>query len=292
MMKSINFIITYIWVAEMTAYAYHDEKDCLSNEEIAAFEINLDENSQESGWTLVCDGEVIWNVPSGSLSDPSNTWIMESSCIAETSGCAFTITDSGEDGLTGDGFYSLTYGATTIAVSEYGKNVPFSERSVCFGIGCADPPLEQASADDDGYPADGDDYAELPDVGANVPDESNPDKSGYTGVTNPTAQGSDSKADQGSDATDSTKEVNQNYSNSSDHTKAIIFGCSVGAALMVLVFLTWLVLRRKMRISDVFEKDNDDDDDTMKSDAKNGKEADPYENSVVEAETFVDDETV
>lgn len=278
---SAAFVICLLtWVAVVNAYEYHSEEECLSTEVTAVLDISLDENSDQTGWLLECDGAVIWDVPAGSLSDPEGTWIKESSCIAETTKCSFTITDSGGDGLTGDGFYTLIHGATTVAVSEYGKTVPFSENTVCFGRGCTDPPLEQVDTGDES-----ENVVDTPDEEAeDIQDE--PEESGTT-VAEPTKdENTDTKVDGKSDKSDAVTGTDLSSSSdspSSDDTKAIIIGCSVGAAIVVLALLLRLFLRRKSTSRLYVEKDDDDDDDTKASD-NNQK--------VIAAETFVEDEAV
>ena len=126
------------------ANPYHQEEKCGTLQERAVLEIQLDSKAHESGWLLVCNGETIWNIPTGLLNDYEGTWIQESSCIDKNVTCNFTIFDAGGDGLIDDGFYSLSFGATTVAVSKYGIKEAFTDRSFCFGQDCAEPPLEIA----------------------------------------------------------------------------------------------------------------------------------------------------
>jgi hypothetical protein len=81
--------------------------------------------------------------------------ILNESCVpANVTICNFTISDFGQDGITGgeNGFFTFYFGATTVAKSEYGKSAPFAEQSYCFGSGCNIEPLEET--DDDGMDDD------------------------------------------------------------------------------------------------------------------------------------------
>jgi hypothetical protein len=124
---------------------------CSNNEEIAILEIQFDQNADETGYNLVCDDVTIWDVPIGALKDqPAGAWKIERSCIrSDITLCNFTIFDEGRDGITGseNGFFSLSYGATTVAYLDYGKAAPFAENSFCFGIGCDSPAIEQMEDD-------------------------------------------------------------------------------------------------------------------------------------------------
>ena len=137
-----------------TIYSFgQTNNDCSKNEEIAALEIQLDHNADETGYTLVCDDLTIWDVPIGSLADqPSGAWKIERTCIRnDVSICNFTISDDGQDGITGgeNGFLSLSFGATTVAYLEYGKVTPFNVDSYCFGTGCDSQMIENKEDDDE-----------------------------------------------------------------------------------------------------------------------------------------------
>jgi hypothetical protein len=125
---------------------------CSNNEELAVLEIQLDQNANETGYKLVCDGITIWDVPIGSLKDqPAGAWKREQSCIrSDTIMCNFTISDEGRDGITGGdaGFFSLFFGATTVAYLNYGKVAPFHEHSYCFGTSCDVPMIEEREDDE------------------------------------------------------------------------------------------------------------------------------------------------
>ncbi len=125
--------------------------ECSNNEVLAVLEIQLDDNADETGYTLLCDNEMIWQVPIGGLSDqPAGTFKIERSCIRSTvSICNFTLSDDGRDGITGseNGFLTLSYGAATVAYLEYGKDAPFKEFSFCFGPGCDSPMIEELDDD-------------------------------------------------------------------------------------------------------------------------------------------------
>ena len=125
---------------------------CSKNEEVAALEIQLDQNADEIGYNLVCDDETIWDVPIGALKEQSaGAWKIERSCIrSDIAICNFTISDDGQDGITGGefGYFSLSYGATTVAYSRYGKSAPFTKQSYCFGTDCDSPMLEKKEEDE------------------------------------------------------------------------------------------------------------------------------------------------
>lgn len=121
------------------------EYDCPDGEELAILDIMLDENPIETGWKLNCDKSEynVFDTPSGFILDAEPySWIEEHSCISTQSTCSFTMYDSGGDGLLGDGWYALRFGATTIAAYEFATNVPFRAETVCFGPSCDVPPLE------------------------------------------------------------------------------------------------------------------------------------------------------
>jgi hypothetical protein len=126
--------------------------DCSYNTQTVILEIQLDENTNETGYSLICDDEIIWNVPVGTLLDrPAGTWIVEQSCVDKNvTVCDYTIEDSGGDGFTGGeyGFFTLVFDATTVAFSEYGKLEPFTKRSYCFGTGCIIRPIEEKEDSD------------------------------------------------------------------------------------------------------------------------------------------------
>ena len=116
---------------------------------MAVLDLFTDSNSEQNGWSLICDGdELVWDIQIGTLRQDEGSWLTESSCIPKTKSCSFTFVDAGEDGLTGEGFLTFRYGATTLAVAEYGKGIPFSMLSACFGPMCNETPLEVADAED------------------------------------------------------------------------------------------------------------------------------------------------
>ena len=127
--------------------------ECSNDEVLAVLEIQLDDNADETGYTLLCDNEMIWNVPIGGLSDqPAGLFKIERSCIrSDVLICNFTLSDNGRDGITGseNGFLTLSYGAATVAYLEYGKVAPFKEFSFCFGPACDSPMIEELDEDDD-----------------------------------------------------------------------------------------------------------------------------------------------
>lgn len=146
---------TFVIVVLLNAiYAFgQTDSNCSNNEEIAALEIQLDHNADETGYTLVCDDLTIWDVPIGALAaQPSGAWKIERTCIRnDVSICNFTISDEGQDGITGgeNGFLSLSFGATTVAYLEYGKVAPFTDYSFCFGSGCDTQMVENKEDDEE-----------------------------------------------------------------------------------------------------------------------------------------------
>jgi hypothetical protein len=132
-------------------------EDCAQpGEQEAIFTLFLDEDSdKENGWKMQCDDVVVWNVPTGSVLETAGfrtkmhrSFIRDTACIPVTSTCTFTIEDARGDGLQYPGYYTLTYGATTISV--YNRK-PFHENSVCFGPKCTVLADEVAQDYDDLY---------------------------------------------------------------------------------------------------------------------------------------------
>lgn len=118
--------------------------ECSDDQDLVTWRIRLDDHPRQTGWTLVCDGQMEWNVPPRSLSEP-HSWVVQTLCVAsDVSLCTLTLTDTAGDGLDEQGWYSLTVGATTI---DYGQNHPFSELSLCFGQECEQPPVENDNDD-------------------------------------------------------------------------------------------------------------------------------------------------
>jgi hypothetical protein len=121
--------------------------ECADGSELFSISILLDSTPAETGYSLVClGGGVFWDVHAGSITSPAETWVEDFVCVATTDLCLFSIADSSGDGFTDDGWYSLTYGATTIAVYDYSA---FTEETYCFGSGCTEIPLELAEPDCD-----------------------------------------------------------------------------------------------------------------------------------------------
>jgi hypothetical protein len=124
-------------------------EDCAADTQLVEFFIQLDQDSnQETGWTLQCGHEEIWNVPIGYLEETQNfrenNQMLLSTCIDVTKTCDFTIQDSYGDGLVeGDGSFYLRYGATTVASYNMSQGM-FTELSYCFGPNCNQAPLEDS----------------------------------------------------------------------------------------------------------------------------------------------------
>jgi hypothetical protein len=121
--------------------------ECADGRELFSMSILLDSTPLETGYSLVCNaGGDLWDVPTGSITSPGETWVEDFVCVATTDHCVFSISDSSGDGFTDDGWYSLTYGAATIAVYDY---TAFTQETYCLGEGCTDLPLELAEPDCD-----------------------------------------------------------------------------------------------------------------------------------------------
>jgi hypothetical protein len=115
--------------------------DCDDGEKELSLEVHLDANPEQTGWTLVCDGVDVWNVPTGSLQ--VQEVVVETACVSSaTALCELKLFDSNEDGFDAEGWYSFTYGATTVAVSDFGQANSFSELQFCVGTECGQDPLE------------------------------------------------------------------------------------------------------------------------------------------------------
>ena len=131
-------------------------EDCAADEEEVVFTLFLDEDSgREQGWTMQCDGEVVWQVPVGILQETApqrfrknKNFVRDTACVKTTATCDFTIEDSYGDGLLHPGNYFLKYGANTIAVYDH---APFSEKSYCFGPLCPAISQEEAQTCDPTY---------------------------------------------------------------------------------------------------------------------------------------------
>jgi hypothetical protein len=125
-------------------------EDCNSGQKLVEFFIQLDQDSNhETGWSLQCSEEEIWNVPVGILQETNenrngNNQIMQSACVDETETCEFVILDSYGDGLVeGNGYFYLRYGAATVATYDMHQG-EFSELLYCFGANCGvqEDPIE------------------------------------------------------------------------------------------------------------------------------------------------------
>jgi len=122
---------------------------CLDNEKNVALDILLDENPKETGWSLVCDGELYWAVATGMSLGKGGNWINQNICVPKIKTCTFILTDTTGDGLSPKGYYALRHGATTVAASKYGSATPFSQKVFCFGPDCVQLSLEQIQHETD-----------------------------------------------------------------------------------------------------------------------------------------------
>jgi hypothetical protein len=136
--------------------ATHAEDCPQPGEQEAVLTVFLDEDSEkENGWSMQCDGATIWDVSIGSLEATAGIrmrkhrpFVVDTACIPETATCTFTIEDTYGDGLLYPGYYTLTYGATSVAIYD---RKPFHENSMCFGPECPVLPDEIAQDSDDLY---------------------------------------------------------------------------------------------------------------------------------------------
>lgn len=116
--------------------------ECENDEETVSFDLLLDDRPQETGFRLTCDGVDIWSVKPGHFLDRPTEWVTQQTCVpTSVKHCTLTLVDTSGDGLTGDGWFSLDFGATSIAVYD---QLPFSTHTFCFGSNCDEAPLEVA----------------------------------------------------------------------------------------------------------------------------------------------------
>ena len=225
---------------------------CTDEEEEVAFDIVLDENPLDNGWSLACDnGAILWDVAPGSIADATGEWVTESACVAKTVTCTFLLTDASGDGLTVNGFYALRYGATTVAASEYGEAVVFAEEVFCFGPDCQQPALEDLDEQED--------VAETDTTDSNAADGNN---EGDTVGTNDTDEtGTD-------DVRDSVKIDVAAPTTVEEHkmsTAALIGAVIGGAAGLLIVLVVGLMIWRKRSMStviDIYANKSDDGTDS------------------------------
>jgi hypothetical protein len=115
----------------------------------------LDNHPGQTGYSLKCDNEMIWNKPIGTFNrNNALTTISElQSCVAKTSTCVFTVFDREGDGLGNKGSFLLTYGTTIVA--DYDGSSPdnaFTQISFCLGKDCSyAPPADASSNTDSNY---------------------------------------------------------------------------------------------------------------------------------------------
>jgi hypothetical protein len=136
-------------VVSLLAMAYSaTANDCSEGEVKLEFTLYLDEDSHnENGWSLACeDVGTVWTIPVGSIqfTDPTATgyvhrdsdpaYVKDQVCLSVDSTCHFTLEDTYGDGLVFPGYFFLTYGPKTIAVSEMEEE--FFEKGYCVGPNC------------------------------------------------------------------------------------------------------------------------------------------------------------
>ena len=112
-----------------------DDLACAETSDIARLEVLTaasDPDVTYLGWSLICDASTtVWKT---TIQDV-DTWHFESSCIDMGSTCEFRISSSTNT------FYSLTYGAATIARSTEHENSTQKQEKFCFGPQCSKDPL-------------------------------------------------------------------------------------------------------------------------------------------------------
>lgn len=150
----LSHTISLLWTTASLVGLVTANEDCNPGEKQLEFTFFLDEDSlTENGWTLECDGEgLIWNVPVGTLQANTaveNPFVKEQVCLPENFTCHFTLEDLYGDGLLFPGYYYLTFGAETIAVSE--DEEEFFEKSYCLGPNCPVHPFEETEDCDNIY---------------------------------------------------------------------------------------------------------------------------------------------
>ena len=155
----MNYLFLFTWLVAAYCCSVNAtrklEDNCSDGEESLYFQLFTDWTPEQTAYTMVCNTSnnnaqtTVWNVPTGSLTDP-RSWITQAVCVDPTvTTCRLTLTDAGGDGFddgTGyaAGWYSLSLGATTIAVAEYPTADTFSELSFCVGlVDCDTVPLEK-----------------------------------------------------------------------------------------------------------------------------------------------------
>lgn len=103
------------------------------------FTLFLDEFPEEISHKLVCDGDLVWNVPEGTYLQADALAIRQehAACVDPSRACWLTVTDSYGDGLmAGPGRFALMHGPDTVAHYDGGgaeDEAAFSQVSYCFG---------------------------------------------------------------------------------------------------------------------------------------------------------------
>jgi hypothetical protein len=116
---------------------------CGANEAKMVFDLLLDSHPEEISFSLTCDKVKVFHVSKGSLQGRPSEWISRQYCASTAvKDCTLTITDASGDGLTDNGWYSLVWGATPIAIYD---GSAFSSKSYCFGSSCSSQAPAQGS---------------------------------------------------------------------------------------------------------------------------------------------------
>ncbi|KAG7343771.1 hypothetical protein IV203_021779 [Nitzschia inconspicua] len=156
-----TFLLSIAFLASsVTAQSQSCSND---GEEVLEFRFFTDAQSYiDNGWNLECeydDGsstETIWSVQPGTLRQSDSTEVIrEATCVEPTTTCWLTIVDLKGDGLLAEyptdgftGWFTLVYGATTVAVYSNEPTPEFEELQYCVGPKCNMIPQEVSAGVD------------------------------------------------------------------------------------------------------------------------------------------------
>jgi hypothetical protein len=260
--------------------------DCRGGPDVEVAHLQLYVGSAPGArWTLRCNDEteLAWD---GDTDDgvragvtTKGTWKFENLCVnVAMDTCQFTIVASG------DTFYALVVGATTIAVSNRAQ-IEAIDETVCFGLHCDQPPLERDDDDslddyydDDNSSTNGEAGETGKDEGADVAAPPPPTTTTSTTTTNTATRGGGGS---GAAATDPNVAQNQNVK-LMRQTGFIIWIVSMAITLS-MVCIVWYCAARVRHSRHVAEdvaaaaavgrrKTNDDDTDREESSCERNDE--------------------
>ena len=151
------FLVAAVTLAHSSTTSTVMAEECTTGEQKLEFMLFLDEDSlTENGWSLTCETVgTIWTIPIGSLQstaaayvrhDTDIPYVNQQVCLADTDTCDFTLQDAFGDGLLFPGYFYLSLGAKTIALSD--PEEEFLEKSYCLGPKCAAPEPETVAAEE------------------------------------------------------------------------------------------------------------------------------------------------